>query len=314
MWTPERGFNNCVKPDAQYRALVKLAPDGTHISFDRTIQEEVAKQCKETNQYYPFSLLNDSWIYPINFAKPSIAALFSSQDTIIWANGIFILSDCAIFTIHTPTLFTMMQPVQKCPLTISSADALVFYLSAIKIFLAVPMQKTLHDNQQLQRIAEMENRQHEMKLFTNLLGSGAFQNYFTKDRHPEAGEKLCKEFVQYTLRYMRTLERELLRLSVIGYDETTSENLCANTSIPLSSDAQLESRSQEASKFWKLRQSMKDMRFNDAKHPTNAKCPTAEEIENCKTFFYGCNLAQCEALLWYIQSRHFDPESYKPKQ
>ena len=311
-WTPESGFSDSRLDEPQYRPIVEETDDGAGLRVDwEHLDTEVKERCSQAGQFYPERLALDRWMFPIPLDTGKVAALFAEKETIVWSNLMFIYQDAVPFLIHTPTLFALMNPTKDCPKYITTSDAICFYYSAVKIFSAIPMDKTLDDNARIQRIADAEYNVLGAAMFKNLLGSGMFQHYFTEKRDPRAGQQLCRELVQYTLRMMQVLERQLLRLSVLGFNEKSTALLGASTAIP-EVEGLFGATRELSARFWKQRLALMDMTFSQEYHPDAAPVPTVEHIESADEAHFGASLAYCEAILWYVQSRYMNPDAFAP--
>lgn len=315
MWSPEDGFVDSKRERPQYYPIVQLTENEQLPFVDwENLHSKVRQQCEKENLYFPLGVLRDKWMFPINSQDIKIATLFNDDEQIKWANLMFIIMDCAVFYVHTPTLWCLMNPVKESPKTVLTSDVILFYLIIIKVFSAMTLEKTLADTQRIQHIADTEMNPVSATQFENILGSGIFQpqNYFSENRDPRAPELLCREFVTYTLRVIEVLERQILRLSIIGFREKTSGQLGICTVLP--PDPKLDEVRKYSATFWNNRLQMPDMRFSDDIHPTKVPVPTPERIATDEQSFHGVSLAACEALLWYIQSRHHSKAAFEVKE
>jgi len=366
MWSPEHGFEDSKLANPQHRPLVEVSADGQNLEIDwENLFTTVKTKCEEGKIYFPTSLERDKWMFPIDGKNEKIVRLFADVEQAKWSNLMFLMQDCAVFMVHTPTLWCLMNPIKKAPLTVPSSDVICFYYIVVKVFSAMTIEKSLADAARIQRIADEEMKPIQYTFFENLLGCGAFQHYFTDKRDPRASELLCREFIQYTFRVIQVLERQILRLSVLGFREETSGLLGICTAIPSNEIPQVkkeikqedelvikkeagnlkviifgsstnvpsievkeEIKQEDVSKtitkedeardlaalFWQGRLQLHDMTFSSEFHPDKAPVPTATGIKESTLSFHGVNLASCEALLWYVQSRYHFPEAYAVKE
>jgi len=328
MWSPEHGFEDSKLANPQHRPLVEISADGQNLEIDwENLFTTVKTKCEEGKIYFPNSLERDKWMFPIDGKNEKIVRLFADVEQAKWSNLMFLMQDCAVFMVHTPTLWCLMNPIKKAPLTVPSSDVICFYYIVVKVFSAMTIEKSLADAARIQRIADEEMKPIQYTFFENLLGCGAFQHYFTDKRDPRASELLCREFIQYTFRVIQVLERQILRLSVVGFREETSGLLGICTAVP-STGAKKEIKKADVSNlitkedeardlaalFWQGRLQLHDMKFSSEFHPDKAPVPTAADIKESTTSFYGVNLVSCEALLWYVQSRYHFPEAFAVKE
>jgi hypothetical protein len=382
MWSPEHGFEDSKLVNPQHRPIVELSADGRTLEIDwENLFTTVKTKCEEGKIYFPTSLERDKWMFPIDGKNEKVVRLFADVEQAKWSNLMFLMQDCAVFMVHTPTLWCLMNPIKKAPLTVPSSDVICFYYIVVKVFSAMTIEKSLADAARIQRIADEEMKPLQYTFFENLLGCGAFQHYFTDKRDPRASELLCREFVQYTIRVIQVLERQILRLSVLGFREETTGLLGVCTAIPpkpLNDETEIPQVKEEiasetivkiekteiveteeteieektaseiivkteeneipqmkdeikdevasetvvktdeardlAALFWQGRLQLHDMNFSSEFHPDKAPVPTADGIKESTTSFHGVNLASCEALLWYVQSRYIFPEAYAVKE
>lgn len=300
-WNPDSGFDDS-PAIAQDPRIVNVDESGKiSIPWD-TLQEKVAS--------LPPGLLENQATFPLQDSDKTMKEVFENKTNGMNVAIAFIFENIGILQVHTPTLYALLQGTKTAinP-TISTVDLFSFYHLVIL---------GLSKNADKQKQQQLENSEAELNilqttLFQNLMSNGIFQHYFTEKRHPDAPAKLCREIVQYTLRYIQTQERKILRLSGLGYNDQTSGSVCLATTIPLTTGEEREALQKFSYAAWKTLDSMCSSFFTSKSHPFAADPPTMDYVTSCDVFYDGANLAYCECILWFMQSTEHNPDAFLPQ-
>lgn len=300
-WTPDSGFDDS-PATAQDPRIVNVDESGKiSIPWD-TLQEKVAS--------LPPGLLQNQTTFPLQNSDEEMKAVFENKNNIRNISIEFILESIGILQVRTPTLYALLQGT-KSPINPTTTTAELFSFYQLVIL-------GLSKNADKQKQQQLENSEAELDilrktLFTNLMSNGIFQHYFTEKRHADAPVKLCREIVQYTLRYIQTQERKILRLSGLGYNEEASSAICLVTSIPSTTVEEREILQKYSYSAWRDLNSMCPSFFTNDSHPFAADPPTMDYVTSCDVFHDGANLAYCECILWFMQSTEYKPDAFLPE-
>jgi hypothetical protein len=305
-WTVETGFADSELSAPQNLDVIDINEKGElSIPWDK-----LQAKAENAKDYFPDAMMRLRSIFPLQPSNAAIEEVFKNSENSFTASIKFIFADLGIFVVHTPTLYVMLQSGQSHPPTIQTAFLITFYnlviMGLTKSTEAAPVSKQIIEN------SDREFVELDSLFFSNLMSNGIFQHYFTDKRDSRAALFLCDEVVKYTLRYIQTLERKILRLSGLGYTETETSKLCIATSLPTPTDEQRAEIKDYAGMAWKSRQSTDVSFFTNEVHPFKAEPPTCDYVSSCDVFHNNTCLAYCECILWFIQSISYSPTKFTP--
>jgi hypothetical protein len=252
----------------------------------------------KATEYVPDALLKQSAIFPVPLYTPELAKSFADPEVLAKMQFLAILDEYMPLSINTSVLFTLLSPI-KADAKTTVIDSVLFYYSVAQLFNSY--QTPRHCDIYKQEVRHVESTRDR-----NLLESGMFQHYFTEQRHPDAPRELCREMVAYTLRRLQAIERHLLRIGGIEYDDAVDAMLLTSSVLP----EQLDHRVVSA-RLWSGRLGCMNLPLGPELHPQGVAPPTAEFIEHDERQFFGVTVGLAEGILWLVQAYTHKPESFR---
>ena len=299
VWSAESGFQGEQRPVRCEPLIVK---NGDMVHFDwENLHGDLEERCAAADVWFPKRIQERSLIFPIPMHDEKFYEHFFNSDALLFAKQFILANTMVPFKIPTPSLYCMLVG-SRHPESILSTDVALLYL--VVIFNLSPPEGSAPGMQpsqiieMMQSLGDREANPLAAALFSNLMRSGMMQHYFMADRHADAPDWLCRLFAMYTLRMMQVLERQVLRLSPLGYVENESAQMAMST-------VQSNDTTGVTAGCVQLYQlQMVDDHFEKPENrPAEMTAlPSLEEIKE-SNFLHGINVKYAESVLWYLQAR-----------
>jgi len=305
-WSAETGFIDDPHKHSVYQPLITQT-DGL-VWVDWANLAECRKKCETEKVYFPKKIMdisdNRNCIFPLSFMTlkdpkhKEIHDIFFNQPVMDSALLFLLETRVVPFYIHTPTLFTMLMPGKMKDKVISTNVIYTYFCCIKNLMITNDDGESFYSPKKIiDLITETtmaETKTTILQLQQNLCNSGMMQHYFMPDRHYLAPLELAKILVQYTLRIIQIMERQLLRLSTIGFKPQKSENLCSTGQIPfVLTDEQKLEVSAACNKLIRVETAIQ----NQEKKETTGIMPHKDDIQH--TIAHGTSIQYCENILWY---------------
>lgn len=298
VWSPEVGFDDRrLYPEP----LIVKAEGKVNFDWDH-LQTDLKERCEAQKCWFPEAILQRNILFPIPIGNTEFYESFFNAEALIWAKQFLLANTLIPFRIPTPAVYCMLMPGRHDE-TMLSTDIALLYL--VVIYNMSPSGKTAPGLQppeiikMMQDIGDRESAPLASAFFATAMRSGMMQHYFMPDRHADAPQWLCRILAMYTLRMLQLLERQVLRLSSLGYirDESAQLAMCTRSCVDNTAGV-----TGASAQLYKL-QMCDDYFENPANRPAQmTELPSLEQIEQ-SNFHLGINVKYAESVLWYLQAR-----------
>jgi hypothetical protein len=314
-WTPENGFKEEESVPLYYSPLIIPHPDGISLDW-ANLYGTLAEKHAEQKKWFPELLLkNSNILFPLpiwnleHHSHVEFKAAYLNDDAIESALTFIISNHIVPFPIPTPTLYCMLHAGIH-PKTTLSTDVAMSYLVGIynlgpEHIQSLPLLHGKEVVELIKQIGDKEANPLAAALVDNTFKSGKLQHYFKSDRHESAPRWLSLVLVQYSLRVLQVLERQLLRFSALGYVKGESSELAMSSRISQWEEEPIQQHvTTESLKYMDIMLKSDDYYVLPINWPPSmTHPPRREEVENCKEFYYGINVKYAEFMLWNLHAR-----------
>lgn len=288
-WSEETGFPG---ERVAMPAWVKLTDQG----LLEVLWNELSE--RKATEYVPAALLGQSAIFPVPVYTQELAKTFTDPEMQAKTQFLLVLDEYMPLEVYTSALYAMMR-CGRIDAQTNVMDVGAFYYSVAHLFNSY--QTPLHCD-----IYQHEVRHIEIIRDRNLLESGMFQHYFTEQRHLDAPRELCREMVSYTLRRLQAIERHLMRLGGIEYDDDVDAVFLSTSVLPMQKDNRAIS-----ARIWGRRLESLGTTLGPEFHPRGVAPPTVEFVQQDERQFFGVTVGLAEGILWLVQAYTHKPENFR---
>jgi hypothetical protein len=318
-WSPDTGFKGEEAVPTFYSPLIISHAAGISLDWE-TLRTTLAEKHKEAGKWFPEILLrNSSVLFPLRVWNSELKehrefkAAYFNADAIADAMLFVISNNLVPFPIPTPSLYCMLHAGSHPPV-LTSTDLGMSYL--VGIFNLSPSSKDslpfLNSAAMIELVREIgdkESRPLAEAFSENVLKKGKMQRYFSKERDGSAPEWLARVFVKYGIRVLQLLERQMFRLTPLGYVKNESATMAMCSRLADWDEPEVKKLVTE-----KCLQLM-DLVLESGDHFVNPENwpgkmlppPSREDVANCEVFYYGVNLKYAEFMLWHFQANNRFP-------
>ena len=318
-WGPEHGFVDDPKPEQGdelfYQPLIVHNVEEDTVAFNwEQLKDGLKEQCEKAERWFPDQLLETNWMFPLplyskeNPKHTEFKQAWYNKDVIVRTKEFILSNHLVPFLMPTPAFFSMMF-YGKHPAYVLSTEVAREYL--IAVFNMSPMHGLAAPGQQpreiidlIMQVGDKESNPVAQAFFNNTMNCGMMQHYFMDDRHASAPDALCRILVQYTLRTLQVIERQMLRLSPLFYvkEESARATMSTRTLAELT-ETQRAQVTKASVQLYKLQFDESEYYAKSENQPKEMPAPpSAEQVAECTDFHAGLNLAYAECALWYLQA------------
>lgn len=304
-WSPETGFEDDPNKNAYCKPLVTHENGRVWCNIGEHV--EIRKKCEEAKTYFPVKILNRTdkrnFLFPMSFFTPTnddqkeFHNLFYNEELKKKASMFLFETKVLPFYIHTPALFTLMIPGRVLDRMLST-EIIYQYFCIIQNLVLKCEEGDRTFNPDVVANTVIDDAVEEMRVVAaalkqNLCGSGMMQHYFTEKKHKDAPTELVKLFIQYTIRVIQIMERQILKLTALNFKPGKSETLCLSGKIPITLTEEQQTRLEETSKKFLGANFM----IQSVEQVLGVTAPNKKDTEKLN-FLLNANLEYCENFLW----------------